>query len=89
MGSMIGCVPIYMHTVNDAERGLCYVDWAIDEDDDDLMNLYLPKSICNIDMSEKEVIFKTFMAFVVFVVPLSILAFVYFKIHRHAVMSKK
>ena len=86
MGSMIGCVPIYMHTVNDAERGLCYVDWAIDNDS---INFYLPKSICNIDMSEKEIIFKTFMAFVVFVVPLSILAFVYFKIHRHAVMSKK
>ena len=79
---------MFMHTVNDAEFGLCYVDWGSTKSMTDMLGP-LPTSICNVNMSDNEIIFKAFMAFVVCVVPLSILGFIYFKIYRHATLSKK
>ena len=85
--SILGCIPMFLHTVNDAERGECYVNW---DNDDELINeVAPPKSKCDIDMHANLITFYILMAFVVCVVPLSILGFIYLKIHRHATLSKK
>lgn len=84
--SMLGCVPMFLHTVNDAELGKCYVNW---DSDDVTSGIILPKSKCDIDMHVKQIVFLIIMAFVVCVVPLSILGFIYFKIHLHAMLSKR
>ena len=83
---MLGCVPMFLHTVNDAERGKCYVNW---DSDDVTSRIILPKSKCDIDMHFNQIVFLVIMAFVVCVVPLSILGFIYFKIHLHATLSKR